>query len=480
MDQFKFRREQERELTLAQSYLKLAQLQAEVRAASVEEAGLAERLDAVKVAVQLKHLSELEQQRDEVKEHLAECAARAQKARGRLERCAVLSGYLNQCDQASRKLADVSNAHRERDRTARELERLARIEQVELPAARTYLSEVSTTAEAVAQTSQARKRVQEARDAAREAQHRLEELERAEVERQRREEEVSQAQARLVQRHEEAEAEQQRIAQRLSELEARKKRLEVAVALVQQWEATYGELQILQQNISTVEVKERDLLNLQMEVQRRENDVREFEIAVDHAEKNMQQAIDAVRRATIYEALTAWIRLKGVELALSGYTSQRAELLVRQQEAQKTLAAARTKTRTPLVLGISLAVLAILAIILGFLWLPAFALAVIFLGGAVAAWFWFFHTNKDVQKRSESLAQSTLELQRLDMQRQAAIQSWRRPGGPGPIRAAIANCWYRCAIKSGGWSRPPRGTAPATGYYAGTTCSTRNCPNCSR
>ena len=427
MDQFKFRREQERQLALAESYLKLAQLQAGVHAASVEEVRLAEHLDAVKVAVQVKHLSELEQQRDEVKEHLAECATRAQKARERLERCAVLKGYLNQCDQANRKLEDVSHARHERDRMARELERLARIEQVELPEARTYLNEVSTTAEAVVQTSQARKCVQDAKDAIREAQHRLEELERAEAERQRREDEVSQARSRLVQRREETKAERQRIAQRLSELEARKKQLEVAVALVLQWEAAYGELQILQQNISTAEVKERDILNLQIEVQRRENDVREFEIAVDHAEKNMQQAIDAARRAIVFEALTAWIRLKGVELALSGYISQHAELVTRQQEAQKTLIAARAKTRTPLVLGIALAVLAILAVILGFLWLPAFALAVIFLAGAVAVCFWFFHTKKDVQKRSESLAQSTLELQRLDMQRQAAIQAGGDP-----------------------------------------------------
>src|SRR5256886_308245 len=92
MDQFRFRREQERQLAVAESYLKLAQLQAGVHAASVEEAGLAERLDAVKVAVQLKRLSELEQQRDEVKEHLAECAARAQTMRGRLQSYPVLGG----------------------------------------------------------------------------------------------------------------------------------------------------------------------------------------------------------------------------------------------------------------------------------------------------------------------------------------------------------------------------------------------------
>src|SRR5260370_20159017 len=183
-----------------------------------------------------------------------------------------------------------------------------------------------------------------------------------------------------------------------------------------------------------------------MEVQRRENDVREFEIAVDRAEKNMQRAIDAARRAIVYEALTAWVRLKGVELALSGYTSQRAELLARQQEAQKTLAAARAKTRTPLVLGIALAVLAILAVILGFLWLPAFGVAVIFLGGAVAFWFSFFHTNQEVQKRSGSLAQSTLELPRLDIQPLRAIHARAPHVGHTPYTQEL-QC-YGLAVRS--------------------------------
>ena len=423
MEQFKFRREQERELILAQSYLRLAELQAEVRTASAKETELAERLDAVKVAIQVKRLTDLGKQKEEIEKRLIECIARVQEARDLLYRCEALKKYASQCDQISHQITAISHTRIEVIRIAGELERLDNIEQVELPQARVYLRNVSAAAEAVTQTVQARNRVQAAEEAVREAQRSHEELAQAEVEQQQREDELARAQARLVQRRDEAKAEQQQIAQRLSELEAWKKLLEVAVALVQKWEAAYGELQVLQQNISTAEAKERNILNLQMEIQRRESDAREFEIAVHRAEKNMQQAIDAVRRATIYESLTAWVRLKGVELTLSGYTSQRAELLAQQQEAQKTLATARTKTRTPLILGIALVVLVILAVILGFLWLPAFALAVIFLGGAVAAWFWFFHTNKDVQKRSESLAQSSLELQRLDMQRQAAIQA---------------------------------------------------------
>ncbi|HLQ30642.1 MAG TPA: AAA family ATPase, partial [Ktedonobacteraceae bacterium] len=98
MEQFKFRREQERELILAQSYLRLAELQAEVRTASAKESELAERLDAVKVAIQVKRLTDLEKQKEEIEKHLIECIARVQEARDRLDRCETLKEYASQCD----------------------------------------------------------------------------------------------------------------------------------------------------------------------------------------------------------------------------------------------------------------------------------------------------------------------------------------------------------------------------------------------
>src|SRR5229473_2939100 len=346
MEQFKFRREQERELILAQSYLRLAELQAEVRTAS-----------------------------------------------------------------------------------AKESERLDTIEQVELPRARAYLNDVRSAAEAVAQSVQARKRVQEAQEACREAERSVKALELAEAGQQQKEDDLTRAQERVVQRHKEAEVEQQRFIQQLKELEAKRLRLEDAFTSVKKWEAANGVLQALREEISATEAKEQALLKLQMEMRQQEDEVRNLEGAVARAEQEMQQAANAVRLAMVYEALTTWVRLKGVEMVLGGYTTQQSELLTKYQEAETALATARTKLRTPLFVGIVLAVLAVLALILGILWLPAFALLVIFLGGAIAAWLWFFRTRKGVQKRFDSLAQCRLELQRLDMQRQAAIQTGGDPVG---------------------------------------------------
>ncbi len=193
MEQFKFRRERERELDLARSYLRLAQLQAEVRAASAEESALAERLDAVKVAIQVKRLTDLDEQKEEIEKRQAECLARVQEARERLNRCATFKEYVGQCDQISHQLTAIAHTRTELLRIAGELERLDTIKQVELPQARVYLRNVSAAAEAVIQTVQARKRVQAAEEAVREAQRSLKELEQAEAEQQQREDELSRA-----------------------------------------------------------------------------------------------------------------------------------------------------------------------------------------------------------------------------------------------------------------------------------------------
>jgi DNA repair exonuclease SbcCD ATPase subunit len=427
MEQFKFRREQERELTLAQSYVKLAQLQAEVLAAAAEEAELAQRLDAVRVASQVKRLTDLGVQKEEAEKRLGACMVRAQEARKRLNRCATLKENGGRCDQAASQITDISHARTELDRVAEGLARLDSIERVELPQARVYLGDVFTAAEAVAQTARAREQVQEAEEAVREAQRHIKELEQAVTEYQRKEEELSHAQLRGAQRHKEAEAERQRIAQRLDELEAKRVRLGRALALVGQWEAAREQLQAIQQEISASESRQQELTTLHMEMQRREDQARGLEAGVARAEQEMQKAADAVRLATAFEALTAWVRLKGVEMALSGYTTQHTELLNRCQEAETAFAAARTKARAPLFVGIALAVLTIVALILGVLWFPAFALFAVFLGGAIASWLWFFRARKRTQQRSDALSRSRLELQRLDMQRQAAIQTGGDP-----------------------------------------------------
>ena len=427
MEQFKFRREQERELTLAQSYLKLAQLQAEVRAASAEESELAERLDAVKVAIQVKRLTNLGEQKEEIEKRLIECIARVQEARDRLDRCETLKEYASQCDQISHQITAISHTRTELFRIAGELERLDTIEQVELPRARAYLNDVRSAAEAVAQSVQARKRVQEAQEACHEAERSVKALEQAEAGQQQKEDDLTRAQERVVRRHKEAEVEQQGFMQKLSELEAKRVHLVDALALVKQWEAANRVLLALRQEISIAEEKEQALLKLRNEMRQREDDVRNLEDAVTLAEREMQQATEAVRLAIAYEALTAWIRLKGVEMALGGYTTRHTELITRRQEAEKLVTTARAKTRIPFITGIALTVLTALTLMLGFLWLPAFILPVIFLVGAIAAGAGYFRAKKRMQQHSETLVHWTQELQQLDMQRQAAIQAGGDP-----------------------------------------------------
>ncbi len=427
MEQFKFRREQERELILRQSYLKLAELQAEVRTAFAEETALAERLDAVKVANQVKRLTDLGEQKEKIEKLLGECMVRVQEARDRLKRCDTLKEFVSQCDQVSHQIAAISHARTELLRIAGELERLDNIEQVELPQARVYLRDVSAAAEAVTQALQARKRVQEAAEAVREAQRRLKELEQSEAEQRQREDELARAQARVVQRRKEAEMEQQRFMQQLSELEAKRLCLKEALASVKKWEFSNGVLQALQQEISATEAQEQALLKLQMEMRQREDEVQNLEEAVARAEKEMRQATDAVRLAIAYEALIAWIRLKGVEMTLGSYATQRTELITRRQGAEISLATARTKARMPFFAGIALMALAVLALILGFVWPPAFALLAIFLCATIGDLLWYFRARKRMQQYSEALAHCTQELQQLDMQRQAAIQAGGDP-----------------------------------------------------
>jgi len=431
MEQFKYRREQERELIQAQNYLKLAQLQADIRAASAEEAELGKRFDAVKVAVHVERLSGLNAQNEELEKHLQDCKIRTVEARKQLTRCATLKEYVNQCDEVSHQIVAITHARTELLRLAGELERLHAIEQVELPQARAYLSDVSAAAEAVGQTMQARSAVQSTKEAVWKAQRLLEGLKQAEDEQRQREDEVASAESRIVQRRREAESEQQRNSQQLNTLGARKLHLEEAFASVKTWEVAKGELQALQEAMRDIETQGQTLLTLQMRMQQREKEARDLEQAAVQAEKEMQQATERVRLARAYEALNEWVRLKGVERTLSGYTMWQADLVSRRQEAEISLSAARTKTRTPFFAGIALAVLAVFALVLGFLWPAAFALSAIFLCGAVLAWLWYFSTRKHVRQCSDALVHCTQDLQHLDMQRQAAIQAG---GDPASLR----------------------------------------------
>ncbi len=454
MDELRFKREQRVELELAEHRLQLAQLQAEGAATAARETELAERLDAVKIAGHIRRLGGLAVQRAELEAALGACVLHVQHARERLTRCEELKQQIASCDQASQRLMTIDHARGELRRSGEELARLERIEQVELPAARAYLSDVSIAAQAVTQTAQARLRVQQAKTAQSEAQRQLAELEQAEEEQQRKEQALANAQARLTQRHADADAERQRLAQQLGALEEKRARLEQALTLVRQWEIACEQRDTIQKGIGAAEDRRQELLRLQAAVQQREREVQNAETAASRAEQEMQQVMNAVRLATAHEALTAWVRLKRVEMAVSGYARHQGMLFARQQAEEAALATAHNRTRLPFYAGISLTVLALLALILGVLWLPALVLFACLLGGTIASWLWFMRARKSVQKRSAELDQCERELQNLDMQRQAAIQTG---GDPATLR------YYEQQLQASGFAIPAN--AEAGGYF---------------
>jgi DNA repair exonuclease SbcCD ATPase subunit len=427
MEEFRPRREQERELALAEKRLALAQLQEKVRTISTQEALLAERLDAVKIASQLRRLASLATEKNAIEKGLSELASSIQLAQARLDRCSELKEQITRCNQVAQSLTEVFHARRELNRTKEHLARLEHIEMTDLPTAQAYLEEIANVGEAVVQVARARSRVTETEAGVREAQRLLERLQQAETDQHQKEKEVSRAQLRLEQRRQNANTEQQQIILQLSNLKIKKDHLEQALDLVKQWEAACQRLYTLQQEINTATSRQQELFRLQAELQQRENTVRVRKEAAERAEQENLNAAETVRLATAYEALTAWLRLKGVEVALSGYAARQNELFASRQAAELALTTEQKTLRVPLLTGVALTVLAVLVLLAGFFWFPAFLLFICFAGGAIASWIWLSRIRKNVQRRSNELGHWVTELQRLEMQRQAAIQAGGDP-----------------------------------------------------
>jgi len=422
-EQFKYGREQAQELATAEKRLRLAHVQAEIREASDRESSLQERLDAVKVAIQIKRLTELEAQQRAIEEELHVGQLRIQTARNRLHRCEALKEQFSQREQISQKLSTAYRIHDALLHVERELEGLTHLEQVELPDAEAYLSEVKKAAEAVALAAQARNRVQVAEEDTREAQRMLDALTQAEAEQQRIAEEFAHAQARLTQRQREAEEERQRLVQQFATLEARRTQLSTALGMVRQWETANARWQATLQNISAMEAKAQEIASLEVEIQQRENAVHGLATEVARAEQQMRIAEDAVRLAAGYEALNNWIRLKEVEHSISDYTARYNELVTRQHEAEEASAATRQKTRFPLVIAVVLTALALLALAGGAVWHPAFIVCVLLAIGSIISWIRFFRLRNTIQQQIvRQLAQYRTDRERLEMQRLAAIQ----------------------------------------------------------
>ncbi len=427
MDEFKYRREQERELILAEKRLTLAQLQDKVRTVSIQERTLGEQLDAVKIASYIERLADLALQQEAIEKRLNELASIIQQAQERLDRCGALKERMDRGNQIAQSLIEVSYSRRDLNQIKDQLARLEQIEKVDLPLAQANLKEIMQAVEAVAQVNRSRSELQQAETKVAEAQRLLEKLQQIAREQQQQEANILQAQARLEKRNEEAELERLRLVTRLNELNAKRDRLEQALALVTQWEEAGKKLHEIQQTIAATEERQRQQRVLWQEWQQRELIAHNAQEEANRAEQEKQNAAEVLRLAIAYSELTAWIRLKGVESALHDHTRRQNELLVQKQAAEAALETEQSRMRTPLFASLALSFLTVVALGVGFIWLPAFFLLICLGGGAIAAWIWLGRTRNRVRQQSHEVQSWTAQLQQLDMQRQAAIQTGGDP-----------------------------------------------------
>lgn len=235
------------------------------------------------------------------------------------------------------------------------------------------------------------------------------------------------AQKRLVQRKAEAEAEQQRLANQLSELTTKQMRLDQAYALVTQWEAAQRALDETQQAIEKAKTRQQEHIRLREELQQSKERVHTGKDATERAEQEAQMATETLRQATIYEELMAWIRLKGVELALTDFATRQSKLMADKQTADTRLRAARSRAQMAMLVSIALSLFAILAVVAGFAWFPAFWLGIFLMIVALASWIWFWRRKRQFQLRSRELEHRNAELSELDVRRQAAMQAGGDP-----------------------------------------------------
>jgi DNA repair exonuclease SbcCD ATPase subunit len=428
MDEFKCKCEQERELAQAEKLLTLAHLQDEIQAALIKETQLSERLDAVKVVSQLNNLADLAVEKEAIEKRQGELTSGIQQAQVCLDRCNEIEEQITRCNPAAHSLTEVLHVRRELNHSKAESARLEQIEMIDLPAAQQHLADMTNLAKAVMQMTHTRSRVQEAKVDVREVQHLLKQLQRAEDDQRQKAEEVSVAYQRLEQRKQNATLEQQQIAQQLNDLETKKNCLERLLDLIGQWEAARDRLSALQQEIHATEARQKEQLKLQSELQQREERLRGLQEAVDQAEQEQQKATHQYQLATAYEELTAWLRLKGVEATLREYATRHSEFLTQRQTAEATLLIEQKKSRTLLLASLTLAVLAVLALLIGLIWLPAVLLFICFAGlSAIAAWIWLSGMRKNLQQYSNERDHWITELQRLEIERQAATKAGGDP-----------------------------------------------------
>ena len=235
-DQFKFKREQERELDHARRLLELAYAQQDVRVLVVEEQAAAERLDATRIAAQLTECAALEEQQTALREQSQANVFRETDLRGRLEYAGRIRGQVSRCNVVQQQLERATAQRETVERLKGKLAEMDAIERQAIPETRTQLDRTLTALKLVVDAEEKRMAVHDATGIEQEAQRAVTELERAKEVVRQRAETLNMSRARANQHRQEAASSREQNQRQLAMLSIRHNQLSHMLQRVMTWE----------------------------------------------------------------------------------------------------------------------------------------------------------------------------------------------------------------------------------------------------
>lgn len=423
-DQFKFKREQERELDNARRLLDLAYAQQEVRALVVEEQAAAERLDATRIAAQLTERTALEEQRTALQGQSQTNDLRETDLRRRLEYADRIRGQISRCNVVQQQLERATAQRETVERLKGTLAEMDAIERQTIPETRAQLDRTLTALKSVVDAEEKRVAVRDATGNVQEAQRAVAELERAKGVVRQRAETLNMSRTRADQHRQEAASSREQNQRELALLSDRRHQLSHMLERVMAWEHKRDTLEAVRQQIRDAEKNAQRLAELRATLQQREEAARQAADVVEHAERERQQAESYRRQAEGYEALQEWIRLKEVEASLSDFAQDRTTLEEEHQHAADAYASTQVRTRRLLYQTLVITLLAMVVLVAGAIlssWIlvigAILAVVAIFCGGA------YWRSRAAVAAGKLAVQSVANKLRDLTMRYQAAVHA---------------------------------------------------------
>lgn len=426
-EQFKFKREQERELQRARRLLELACAQADIHTAEAEERKLAERLDAATIAAHRAQHAALESEQVAIQEQLARWEEKEHTLRARLTWVEQVRTQLNACRDADQQFDKAAAQRQTVEQLHDELGRLDSIKQEALPEARAQLTDIESVLAFTVAADQRNEAVRNASTTVQDAQRAVEAFDRAEALVRQRADDLNTTRMRADQHQQESQTARERTQQQLRDLEAQHVRLDRARERVAAWERARDELEAAQIAVREAEQQVNARADLRATLQRQQAAAQRTAQATAEAERAREHAEERRRQAEGRAALQEWVRLKEVEARLSSFTQERTRLEDERRRADEARAAARARTHTPLYAAAGVTLLALLALVSGFIGTWAFALGGVLALVAIVLWVGYGRARAAFAVRNAAFSAADNRLREATLQYQAAVHAGGDP-----------------------------------------------------